>query len=52
VKLVQYIKLAESITAGYAEYVKAPRLVLEGEERERTVRIIEQALANMHALSH
>ncbi len=32
VKLVQYIniKLAENITAGYVEYVKAPRLVLEG----------------------
>jgi 4-hydroxy-tetrahydrodipicolinate synthase len=52
VKLVQYIKLAESITAGYPEYVKAPRLMLEGEERERTVKIIEQALANVHALSH
>jgi 4-hydroxy-tetrahydrodipicolinate synthase len=51
VKLVQYIKLAESITAGYPEYVKAPRLMLEGEERERTVKIIEQALANVHALS-
>jgi 4-hydroxy-tetrahydrodipicolinate synthase len=52
VKLVQYIKLAESITAGYPEYVKAPRLMLEGEERERTVKIIEQALANVYALSH
>jgi 4-hydroxy-tetrahydrodipicolinate synthase len=51
VKLVQYIKLAESITAGYAEYVKAPRLVLEGEERERVVAIVERALANVHALS-
>jgi 4-hydroxy-tetrahydrodipicolinate synthase len=52
VKLVQYIKLAESITAGYAEYVKPPRLMLEGEERERTVAIVERALANVHALSH
>jgi 4-hydroxy-tetrahydrodipicolinate synthase len=51
VKLVQYIKLAESITAGYAETVKAPRLALEGEERQRTIEIVNQALANVRALA-
>jgi 4-hydroxy-tetrahydrodipicolinate synthase len=51
VKLVQYIKLAENITAGYAEYVKAPRLVLEGEERARTIAIVEKTLADVKALA-
>lgn len=52
VKLVQYIKLAENITAGYPENVKAPRLKLEGEERQRVVAIVEKALANVRALSN
>jgi 4-hydroxy-tetrahydrodipicolinate synthase len=52
VKLVQYIKLAEHLTAGYSENVKAPRLKLEGEERARVVAIVERALANVRALSH
>lgn len=52
VKLVQYIKLAENITAGYAEHVKAPRLKLEGEERRKIVAIVEQTLANVRALSN
>lgn len=51
VKLVQYIKLAENITAGYAENVKAPRLKLEGDERQKVVAIVEKALANVRALS-
>ncbi|SMG21134.1 dihydrodipicolinate synthase family protein [Paraburkholderia susongensis] len=51
VKLVQYIKLAENITAGYAETVKAPRLKLEGAEREKVVAIVEKTLANVRALS-
>jgi 4-hydroxy-tetrahydrodipicolinate synthase len=51
VKLVQYIKLAEHITAGYPEYVKAPRLMLEGDERQRITAIVEKALANVRALS-
>ena len=51
VKLVQYIKLAESITAGYPETVKAPRLPLEGAERERVVKIVEKTLADLRALS-
>jgi 4-hydroxy-tetrahydrodipicolinate synthase len=44
-KLVQYIKLAETYTGLGSEYVRAPRLILQGEERERIVRTIEQALA-------
>ena len=51
VKLVQYIKLAENITAGYPEYVKAPRLMLEGEERQRTIAIVEKAIADVRALA-
>ena len=51
VKLVQYIKLAENITAGYAENVKAPRLKLEGDERQKVIAIVEKALANVRALS-
>jgi 4-hydroxy-tetrahydrodipicolinate synthase len=52
VKLVQYIKLAENVTAGYPENVKAPRLKLEGEERQRVIAIVDQALANVRALSN
>ena len=33
-KLVQYIKLAAAQTGIGSEYVRAPRLTLEGEERE------------------
>lgn len=51
VKLVQYIKLAENITAGYAENVKAPRLKLEGDERQKVIAIVEKALANVRALA-
>ncbi|WP_158938706.1 dihydrodipicolinate synthase family protein [Burkholderia sp. S171] len=51
VKLVQYIKLAENITAGYSENVKAPRLKLEGEERQNTVAIIEKTINDLKALS-
>jgi 4-hydroxy-tetrahydrodipicolinate synthase len=51
VKLVQYIKLAEHLSAGYSENVKAPRLKLEGEERAKVVAIVERALANVRALS-
>jgi 4-hydroxy-tetrahydrodipicolinate synthase len=51
VKLVQYIKLAEHITAGYSENVKAPRLKLEGEERRMVIATVEKTLANVKALS-
>lgn len=44
-KLVQYIKLASVHTNIGSEYVRAPRLVLKGEERQRVERIITNALA-------
>ena len=43
-KLVQYIKLAESMTGLGTEYVRAPRLTLEGEERTRVTNIIAGAI--------
>ena len=45
-KLVQYIKLAEQETGIGTERVRAPRLALEGAERERVLHIIRTALAN------
>jgi len=44
-KLVQYIKLAEAQTGIGSEYVRAPRLVLEGEERETILSIINTGIA-------
>ena len=49
-KLVQYIKLAESRTGMGTEYVRPPRLMLTGEERERILRIIDEAISNRPAL--
>ncbi|MBL7827783.1 MAG: dihydrodipicolinate synthase family protein [Saprospiraceae bacterium] len=43
-KLVQYIKLAEVATGLGTEYVRAPRLPLEGEERIRVWNIIQDAI--------
>ncbi len=43
-KLVQNIKLAEVYTGIGTENVRAPRLPLFGEERERVVKIIEDSL--------
>jgi 1-pyrroline-4-hydroxy-2-carboxylate deaminase len=43
-KLVQYIKLAESCTGIGSERVRPPRLMLEGEERERILNIINTGL--------
>ena len=51
VKLVQYIKLAENITAGYSESVKAPRLKLEGEERQKVISIIKKTVEDLKTLS-
>ena len=45
-KLVQYIKLAETMTGIGSEYVRAPRLMLEGAERERIVAVIEEGIKN------
>lgn len=44
-KLVQYIKLAAAQTGLGSEYVRAPRLMLVGEERERVLKIINDGIA-------
>ena len=44
-KLVQYIKLAATQTGIGSEYVRAPRLTLVGEERERVLKIINHGIA-------
>lgn len=44
-KLVQYIKLAETEVGIGTEYVRAPRLPLVGNERERVLAVIRKALA-------
>ncbi|MCL6220309.1 dihydrodipicolinate synthase family protein [Zunongwangia pacifica] len=44
-QLVQNIKLAEVATGLGTEYVRAPRLVLQGAERERVQGIIDAAMA-------
>ena len=44
-KLVQYIKLAATQTGIGSEFVRAPRLTLTGEERERILKIINDAIA-------
>lgn len=44
-KLVQYIKMAAVHTGIGNEYVRAPRLVLEGTERVRIEKVITDALA-------
>ncbi|WP_092460877.1 dihydrodipicolinate synthase family protein [Thermoflavifilum thermophilum] len=43
-KLVQYIKLAASITGIGAEYVRPPRLPLVGEERQQILSLIQKAM--------
>lgn len=43
-KLVQYIKLAEQEVGIGSETVRAPRLKLEGEERERVLGIIREGI--------
>jgi dihydrodipicolinate synthase/N-acetylneuraminate lyase len=49
-KLVQYIKLAEVATGIGTEKTRAPRLPLQGAEREKVLNVIHQALANRPAL--
>lgn len=44
-KLVQYIKMASVYTGIGSEYVRAPRLVLQGDERKKIEKIIKAALA-------
>ena len=49
-KLVQYIKLAETEVGLGSEYVRAPRLILVGEEREQVLKIINTGIASRLAL--
>lgn len=51
VKLVQYIKLAEHLVYDAPEWVRAPRLPLIGEERQRVVSIIESTQAALERLA-
>jgi dihydrodipicolinate synthase/N-acetylneuraminate lyase len=44
-KLVQYIKLAEVATGMGTENVRAPRLAIQGAEREKVLKTINDALA-------
>lgn len=50
-KLVQYIKLAETQTGIGSEFVRAPRLTLEGAERERVLAIIQEGIAQRPSLA-
>ncbi|MGH9722344.1 MAG: dihydrodipicolinate synthase family protein [Bryobacteraceae bacterium] len=50
IKLVQYIKLAMQEAGLGSEMVRAPRLPLEGAEREEILKIIRQALKTRPAL--
>lgn len=45
-KLVQYIKLAATQTGIGSEHVRAPRLPLVGEERERILKVINEGIAS------
>jgi 1-pyrroline-4-hydroxy-2-carboxylate deaminase len=45
VKLVQYIKLAQSMVGAGSETMRAPRLPLEGAERNHVMAVIRAALA-------
>lgn len=45
-KLVQYIKLAAAQTGIGTEHVRAPRLPLVGEERERILKVINDGIAS------
>lgn len=49
VKLVQYIKLAENMIAGYSETVKLPRLPLIGAERAKIQTIVEKTVHDLKA---
>jgi 4-hydroxy-tetrahydrodipicolinate synthase len=50
-KLVQNIKLAESLTGLGTEHVRKPRLPLVGEERERVLQTIEHGIETRPTLS-
>jgi 4-hydroxy-tetrahydrodipicolinate synthase len=50
-KFVQYIKLAVQETGLGKEWVRAPRLVLKGEERKRILKIIHDGIAKRPKIS-
>ena len=52
VHFVQYIKLCEQETGLGAEWVRAPRLPLEGEERERVLQTIRNSIRNRPHLNN
>ena len=49
VKLVQYIKLAEHFVYGAPEFVRKPRLPVEGKERQTVEAIIRQTIADLES---
>lgn len=49
-KLVQYIKLAEAATGIGTENVRAPRLKIQGDEKQKVMKIINDALATRPTL--
>jgi dihydrodipicolinate synthase/N-acetylneuraminate lyase len=51
VKLVQYIKLVNQIVGMGSEWVRQPRLPLEGAERQRIEKIVQEALDRRPALA-
>lgn len=51
-KLVQYIKLAATQTGIGSEYVRPPRLTLEGEERGRILKIIKDGISKRPIINY
>lgn len=51
-KLVQYIKLAAAQTGIGSEYVRAPRLMLGGEERERILKVIQDRITKRPKINY
>jgi 4-hydroxy-tetrahydrodipicolinate synthase len=49
VKLVQYIKLAEKLVYGAPEWVREPRLSLEGDERGYVESVVNDTIAKLAA---
>jgi 4-hydroxy-tetrahydrodipicolinate synthase len=47
VKLVQYIKLAEHRVYGAPEWIRSPRLPVEGEERAQVIATVDKAMADL-----
>ncbi len=48
VKLVQYIKLAESVTYGAPEWVRSPRLPLTGAERDAVMAVLNATVSALN----